>query len=175
MELNKLIFYTILEVATLTLMIIVTGTVWGTFNIEESSQIAYSYTKPSEKLKIDIKNNFKFLSPEMDENVLAKENYINIKINNPSKIKKQYALYLKIDKNSTIDKKYLKIFIKDIPQNLTFLQNYSKGSHTYYLLENGIINNMETLENQLYIWMDYNTPNTEQGKILDFDLYLEEM
>lgn len=175
MHLNKIIFYTILETVTLITMLAITYILWGTFDVKESTQIAYSYTNPKEKLTINIENKFNNLLPEKDEKAISEENYINIKINNPSKIKKQYALYIKVKDSSTVDKKNIKVYIKDNIAYLTSLQNYNKGEATYYLLSNGIIKNEETINEKLYIWMSIDTPNTEQGKTLDFDLYLEEM
>ena len=175
MSLNKIVYYIIFEVFALIITIFTTYYMWENFEIKESAQIAYSYTHKEEQLTLNLKNNLTELMPLQDKNAMKETNNITIEINNPRQIKKQYALYLIINSKSTINKKYLKINIGAENKYIKDLENFKKEQKSYYLLKNGIINKKETIKEEIHIWLTDDAPNTEQNKILDFNLYLEEM
>lgn len=175
MHLNRIIFYTIFETITLIITLGVTYHMWDNFKIDESAKIAYSYTNKNEKISIKVDNNFKELIPLNDNLAFNNKNNFIIELYNPSEIKKQYALYLKINDNTNLDLNYLKINKNSDKEFVRKLENYKKELNSYFLIKNGIIKSKETLYNEVYIWLTEETPNTEQNKILDFNFYLEEI
>lgn len=174
MEINKLIFYTIFETIMLIALIISTYFLWGTFD-NTPKDIAYAYTNPKANLSLDLENNLKPLIPIKDEEAINKNNQISLKLNNNGKTQKQYCIYLKINENTNLDIKYLKISIKEEPRYLYTLENFEYNNERYYIISKGLIDsNIEKTQN-LYIWLSEETPNVEQNKELKFTISVEEM
>jgi len=113
--------------------------------------------------------------PLKDTLALKETNQLIIELHNPSQIKKQYALYLRINNDTTVDRSYLKINTNLETKNISCLENYKKELNLYYLIKTGVIYPSEKIKETAYIWLSEETPDTEQNKILNFDLYLEEI
>lgn len=175
MQTNKIIFFTIFEIMALLLLIISTFFIWNTFGIEESSQIAYSYTNKSERLVLDINNELSPLIPMKDNEAFNDNNKISIDINNVSKINKRYNLYLMIDENSSLNTKYLKISLGEEIYYLYNLEKFNKDDKIYYFLKTGEIKSKEIVNFDLHLWLANETPNEEQGKKLGLNFKVEEM
>ena len=168
MQINKIIFYTIFESIMLLIVIITTYFIWDTFD-NESIKIASSYLNPKEKLEIEVKNNLEKITKTKKEN-----NNIEIHLKNNGEIKKLYYIYMKINKDSDIDTKYIKINLEE-ERYLYTLENYVKNGEKYFILKSGIIDKKEEILENLHIWLTEETPENELNKTLNFEINVEKV
>ncbi len=136
---NKRIFYLSLEIVLLIIFIILSYIWWEIFNQDKSAQIADYYNN---KLTINTQQ--------------TKNKNINLTINNKSKLKKEYNLYLKYDNNNNIDKNNLKISLNNKTYNLTKLENFTKGNFTYYLINTYMIKSNTQNNYDIHIYPNEN-------------------
>lgn len=175
MHINKLIFYTTFEIIALAIMLLSTFFIWNNFEMEESAEIAYSYTNKNERLVLDVNNNLSVLAPMKDKDGINEKSKVNLSIYNVSKINKRYNLYLTIDDSTTLSTKYLKISSGENPQYLFKLEKFYKDNQMYYFIKTDEIKSKENINLDLYIWLSEETPNEEQDKNLNLSFKVEEM
>ena len=95
--------------------------------------------------------------------------YTSINIVNNAKENKEYLLLLMTEKKSTLDTKYINININGISKKLNDLY-YSENDYVkYFIINDDRIDKNDIKSNKIYIWLDSETPNTEQNKNLYMD------
>lgn len=127
MEINKRIIGLFLEIFLLLGLIIVTSYIWKGLDQSDYAKIAYSYANNKE-LSLNVKDN-------------------RIIINNKNNKNKEYNLYLKINSKQT----NLNLLINNENINTNSLMSFTKGSSTYYLIDNNKINRKSTEEYIVFI------------------------
>ncbi len=172
MNINKCIFYTIFEIISLIAILFTTNILWNNFDMEEHAKTAYAYSHYNESIYLNIENKLTPLVPIKDDEINY-NNKITIKVNNISNSEKKYNLYFKVNSSSNININFLKISLGKEKKYLTELENFKENNSTYYLIKTSKINLYNTYD--FFIWLDYNTPDEEQGKTLDFEVIAKEL
>ena len=172
MQINKLIFYTIFETILLTALIFSTYFIWNTF---EEKTIFFAYNNQKNTVTLQIENKIELLTRNKDTKAINENNKIIMYINNNGKIKKQYYTYLKVNEETNLDTKYLKISLNEEIKYLYTLENFTKNNERYYIISKGIINDNEKITQDIYLWLSEETPQIEENKIYNFEINVEEM
>ena len=172
MNINKWIFYTIFEILSLTLILVTTAILWNNFDLEPYAKTAYSYAHSNNSLLLNLENHLSTLVPTNDTE-LTDNNKLTININNPNKTIKNYNLYFVVNNNSSLNLKYLKFKIGNDTDYIINTKKLQKKNENYYLIKTLQVN--EYKKEELYLWLDFNSPNEEQGKLLTFRIIIEEI
>lgn len=170
---NKKIFYLIFEIVFLISLIFITREIWNNLDTR-AAKVAYAYTSYESDLIINVNNNLSPLVP-VDDNNVNEEETINIEINNINKTNKEYNLYFVIKENTTLNKDYLKIKIKNEVNYLKELKTKNENGSTYYKIFTGKINQQSKNLITLNLYLSSETPNNEQGKNVSFNFIIEEI
>lgn len=127
MEINKSIIGLFSEIFILLGLILVTSFIWKELDQSNYAKIAYTYAN-NDKLSLNIENN-------------------KIIINNKNNNNKEYNLYLKINNNE----KNIDLIINNETININMLDSFTKGSTTYYLIDNNKIDSKSTEQYIVYL------------------------
>jgi len=126
---NKKMKQLIIEISSLTMVIVLTFILWNSFEEDDIRRVAYAYTYNE--------NNLKLTSSERTEN---DNNSIFAKVENNYEEEKEYNIYLKVNniskeivKNSTITINSKLIYIKDLEVN-------EQGTNTYFKIITDLVN-----------------------------------
>lgn len=171
MQINKVIFYTIFEATSLFIVIFSSYFIWGKFE-DKTKEFAYNN---SQELTLQIENRIKTLTRTKDSMGINENNKIIMEINNTGKLKKQYYIYIKVNKNNNLDTKYIKTSLNEEKKYMYQLENYIENDEKYYIIEKGIINGKDKIIKNLYLWLTEETPTFEEEKSYNFEINVEQM
>lgn len=174
---NKNIIRLIVEIIITISLVFISIPVWNNINNNTSyaSMADYYNTGSYEKLSIyKIQDmDTKTMIPTSDNEALKKQGTI-IAIRNGSNYNISYNLYLKISKNSTINKNNLKISVNDKIYNLSKLYKKDNDKYYFYILDNNTVKKNMGNKYDIKLWLNETTGNNEQGKLLIYDFMYEE-
>lgn len=175
MNINREILKCLIEINALLFIVIVTYPVMSFIGESEGSKIAEFYDNyETDRLTLyyekqaDLSNLF----PVTEEYALNNFEKSIINVVNNTNENKVYNLVLIIEKNSTLDTKYLKININGKTYKLDDLYYTENNYVKYFIIDNNTVKKESINYNNIYIWLDYETPNSEQNKTLtmNFDI-----
>lgn len=172
MNINKEILKCIIEIITLICITVFTYPLMEIIGKSEGAKTAKYYDNyVNDKLTLyyEKKAELSNLYPVTEEYAIKKMDYTSINIVNNAKENKEYLLLLMTEKKSTLDTKYINININGISKKLNDLY-YSENDYVkYFIINDDRIDKNDIKSNKIYIWLDFETPNTEQNKNLYMD------
>lgn len=174
-NIEKRIRSLVFEMVMIVCIIIGSYFVWDSFDYSREAQIAYAYSNYNTDLTVVINKNISALYPVEDESAKMLSP-LNFTVNNTDKSKKEYGLYFKVNsQNTTLDIDYLKVQYKGETYSLKNAKTMTKDSNTYYLITKEMIAKKTSINNNMVIYLDIDTPDEEQNKTLSFSIYAEEI
>lgn len=172
MGINKEITKCIIEIITLIFIVIFTYPVLHMIRESEGAKIAEyydNYEASDVTLYYEKKADLNNLYPVTNEYALNNLDYSIINVINNTKENKKYNLMLIVEKNSTLDINYLMININGKTLKLSDCYYTENNYITYYLIDSNTIKTNTINYNKIYIWLNSDTPNSEQNKNLNIN------
>jgi hypothetical protein len=170
-NLNKLILANLLEILFVIGFIFISIPMCQKLSSSASLATAASFAN-SNFTNLIVENPAEYvLYPLKSEEAVEMLSPYKLSVVNDTLTEEYYTLFLKIDKNSSLDYKCLDILIDDKVYSLSTL-DMSEDSDYYWFKIDDITIKGETFNYNIKIWLDENTENNMQGKSLNlsFDL-----
>ena len=172
MTINKEITKCVIEIISLMFIVILTYPVLHIIGETEGAKIAEyydSYESSEVTLYYEKKADLNNLYPVTNEYAINNLDYSIINVINNTKENKKYNLMLIVEKNSTLDTNYLMININGNTLKLSDCYYTENDYITYFLIDSNIIEKNAINYNKIYIWLNSDTPNSEQNKNLNIN------
>ena len=174
-NIEKRIRSLVFEMVTIVLIVIVSYFVWDNIDYSNEAQIAYAYSNYNTMINVIMNNNIKVLSPTADEES-SELDTVDYTLTNSNSVAKDYNLFIKYDnKNSNLDKNYLKVNYEGKTFYLNSLKTIERDGYSFYLLTSDTIEKKSSEKDSMILYLAEETPSTEQNKTLSFSLYAEEI
>lgn len=170
-HINKLIFYKVFEIFFVMAFVFLAVYFWQSSNSQSMLTFASSQAS-SNFTTLSVENPIHYsMFPMQDDYAVQKLSPCTLKVVNDSLTTESYALYLKMNKESTIDYHYLHIAIDDTVYPLEQLIAKAEENHYYFLLDrNTMVGDSKNYE--IKLWLNEKTGNEMQGKklILSYEI-----
>ncbi|MDO5569779.1 MAG: hypothetical protein Q4G04_06765 [bacterium] len=168
--LDKEVKKIIKELIFMSIIVVITLMIWPNISAkaEEQNKTLSMYY---DNLIIENIDNTSNTLYSVNNNDISGISPINVVLRNTTKDNREYNLYLKVLKVSTLDINYINIFVDDI-KNLSSLYSYEDDDALYYLLETSNINKYAYIVKDIKIWL--NDSNNVSGKSLNYTFVIKE-
>ncbi len=114
------------------------------------------------------------LFPMTEDFALEKGDKTILNLKNKSSNLKNYTLLLRVEKDSTLDIKFLNYSINDDAYNFKEKIDIQDEQYNYYELYNNIILENSSIDIQFYIWLKSTTQNEAMNKKLKYSFIVKE-
>lgn len=165
---NRMISRTIAEIVIVIALVIASIPVWNRLELNDYKEVAMYYDNmESNYLEVSDFSDY-VLHQANDIDAVNSVKPITLTIANEPNKNEEYAVWMIVSKNSTIDLDAIKINIDNDINKLTDLEMYEDETYCYFLLFEGHMSEQFTSKD-VQLWIDNETKLDIANKHLQFD------
>lgn len=166
-NIDRIIYGKLFEITILMSVIMISFPLWKTLDINEDLATAAFYNEVQFSY-LDIKEYPKGpMFPMSEEDALSKLKSTKINVVNDSRTREDFALVMRVKKDSSLDYHCLNIALDDKVKPLADYYFMDDIENYYFVLTSDSIEG-ETKNYDFKMWMDASTGNEMQGKTLSY-------
>lgn len=149
-------------------LVIVSIPLWGFTSGKNGTVIASAYND----MEIDVYiSDIPRLAIYSDDLGLTKAKATKLSLRNQNRFEKNTTLTFYLDKNSTVDYKYLRVSLNDNIYDLSKIEPVEKEDGYYFVLLNTDIKEYTTIEYDLRIWINNKVTNLSEKSFITSNFY----
>ncbi len=165
---NRMIRRTIIEIVVVIAMVLISIPVWKSFDLEKYASVAMYYENMSYNY-LDVSDYSDYILYQVnDEDAIKHIKPITLNLSNNSNTLEEYAVWMVVSKNSTLDIRSIKLNLDGLTKKLSDLEMYEDEETYYYLLFDGNLLSNNIIKD-IKIWIDIDYPESIENKYLSFE------